>query len=211
VRLHQIATEYTDRVAYRSKFFPLELLRGEGPPRDLLEHEWWLASIQEPRALFTPYTASSFPDTTLPAFDAVCAARQQGDAIAMDLDLRVRRAFFGESRNIGDAKVLRDIASEAGLDMTRYDRDVANPATRAAVLEESRIAREVYHVRGTPTFTLGDGTRLRMQIAYPSIKEGRIVGVARLTCVGEACDGTVRVLFDQVIAGGAAGAQMPAS
>jgi len=64
----------------RTRFFPLELLRGEGPPRDILEQEWWLASLQEPAALFTPYSSDDFPTTTLPAFDAVWAARRQGDA-----------------------------------------------------------------------------------------------------------------------------------
>lgn len=195
----------------RTRFFPLELLRGEGPPRDILEQEWWLASLQEPAALFTPYSSDDFPTTTLPAFDAVWAARRQGDDIAMDYDLRVRRAFFGEGRNIGRPGVLHDIAREAGLDLARFERDVASPEARSAVLAESRAGREQYHVRGTPTLMLGDGTRLQLPIAYPTIKERRIVAMAPLPCCGDGCTDAMRSLFERALASAGDSPQMPAS
>ena len=195
----------------RTRFFPLELLRGEGPPRDILEQEWWLASLQEPVALFTPYSSDDFPTTTLPAFDAVWAARRQGDDIAMDYDLRVRRAFFGEGRNIGRPSVLHDLAREAGLDLPRFERDVASPEARSAVLAESRAGREQYHVRGTPTLMLGDGTRLRLPIAYPTIKERRIVAMAPLPCCGDGCTDAMRSLFERALASAGDSPQMPAS
>ena len=60
---------------YRTRAFPLALLRGESAPRDILEQEWWLAAIQEPDAAFAPSQGDDWPTTTLPAFDAVqCAA-----------------------------------------------------------------------------------------------------------------------------------------
>ncbi len=195
----------------RTRFFPLELLRGEGPPRDILEQEWWLASLQEPAALFTPYSSDDFPTTTLPAFDAVWAARRQGDDIATDYDLRVRRAFFGEGRNIGRPGVLHDIAREAGLDLARFQHDVASPEARSAVLAESRAGREQYHVRGTPTLMLGDGTRLRLPIAYPTIKERRIVAIAPLPCCGDGCTDAMRSLFERALASAGDSPQMPAS
>lgn len=161
MRLHRIGKEYEDRVTVRTRFFPLELLRPGGPSRPLLEQEWWLAAIQERTAAFAPYPAGDWPTTTLPAFDAAWAAKNQGHAIATDSDLRVRRAFFGEVGNIGRPEVLLDIAREASLDIPRFQRDVGNQQARGEVLEESRIGREQFHVHGTPTLTLADGTHLR--------------------------------------------------
>jgi predicted DsbA family dithiol-disulfide isomerase len=201
VRLHRIGKEYEDRVTVRTRFFPLELLRPGGPSRQLLEQEWWLAAIQEPTAAFAPYPDGDWPTTTLPAFDAAWAARNQGHAIGTDYDLRVRRAFFGEGRNIGRLEVLLDIAREAALDMRRFEHDVASPAARSAVMEESRIGREQFHVRGTPTLTLADGTHLKLPIAFPRIRAHRIVGIAPLECVGEACSDTLRALFERALVG----------
>lgn len=193
--------EYEGRVTLRTRFFPLELLRPGGPPRQLLEQEWWLAAIQEPNAAFAPYPDGDWPTTTLPAFDAAWAARNQGHAIGMDYDVRVRRAFFGEGRNIGRPEVLLDIARETSLDLSRFQRDVASQQTREAILEESRIGREQFRVRGTPTLTLTDGTHLKLPIAFPRIRAHRIVGIAALDCVGEACSDAMRALFERALAG----------
>lgn len=197
MRLHRIGKEYEQRVILGTRFFPLELLRPGGPSRPLLEQEWWLAAIQEPAAAFSPYPDRDWPTTTLPAFDAAWAAKNQGHAIGMDYDLRVRRAFFAEGRNIGRPEILFDIAREASLDMSRFERDVRSPEARAAVLEESRLGREQFRVRGTPTLTLADGTHLKLPIAYPRVRANRIVGIAPLECVGEACSGEVRELFER--------------
>lgn len=185
----------------RTRFFPLELLRPGGPPRPLLEQEWWLAAIQEPGAAFAPYPDSDWPTTTLPAFDAAWAAMNQGHGIGMDYDLRVRHAFFGEGRNIGRPEVLLDIAREASLDLSQFQRDVASHAARVAVLEESRIGREQFHVRGTPTLMLADGTHLKPPIAFPRIRADRIVGIASLECAGEAYSNAMRALFERALVG----------
>jgi predicted DsbA family dithiol-disulfide isomerase len=200
VRLHALQKEYEGRALAITRFFPIELVNGEEPPRDILEQEWWLAAIQEPAAPFVPFTGE-WPTTTLPAFDAVWAARQQGWPVAMDLDLRVRRAFFGESRNIGSRDVLLEIARDtAELDFARFERDFASPAARAAVTAESALARERYHVRGTPTLMLSDGTRVRPPIAMPKIRNRRIVSMPPLTCFGDGCMDATRALFDAAIA-----------
>lgn len=200
VRLYRMHTEYEGRVLVSARFFPLELVNGEAPPRDILEQEWWLAAIQEPAALFVPYTAPDWPTTTLPAFDAAWAARQQGPTVATDMDLRVRRAFFGESRNIGSRDVMLEIARNMELDFARFERDFASPAARAAVTEESALGRKRYGVRGTPTLMLRDGTRLSTPIAMPKFHNRRIVSMAPLTCFGDACADETRALFNAALA-----------
>ncbi len=191
--------EFRGRVTLRIRAFPLELIDGESAPRDILEQEWWLAAIQEPATHFAPYSGQDWPTTTLPAFEAAwCAARQGEDAFA-NFDLRVRRAFFGEGRNIGRPEVLREIAEEAGLDGTRFEQDFASGEARPAVIEEAKLGRERYRVRGTPTLMLADGTKLRHPIAYPHMEERRVVGVAAPPCCGEGCLEATRAMIEQAL------------
>lgn len=191
--------EFQGRATLRIRAFPLELIDGESAPLDILEQEWWLAAIQEPTAVFASHRGDDWPTTTLPAFEAAwCAARQGEEALA-DYDLRVRRAFFAEGRNIGRWDVLREIAEETGLDRQRFNQDVAGGEARAAVVEEARLGRERYRVRGTPTLMLADGTKLRHPIAYPQMEERRVVGVAALPCCGEGCLEATRGIIEQAL------------
>lgn len=195
MRLRRIEPEFAGRVAVRRRPFPLDLLRGDGPPRDILEQEWWLAAIQEPEAEFTAYPPDDWATTTLPAFDAAWAAARQGDAAAADFDLRIRRAFFGQGRNIGRREVLTALAEEAGLDLPRFERDCGSPEARRAVEQEAKIGREQFQVRGTPTLMLADGTRLQWSMAHPKIRDRKIVAMSPLPCWGTGCDEATRDLF----------------
>jgi predicted DsbA family dithiol-disulfide isomerase len=198
VRLHTIMPEFQGRATLRIRPFPLELIDGESAPRDILEQEWWLAAIQEPAAAFAPYRGD-WPTTTLPAFEVAWCAARQGEQALADYDLRVRQAFFAEGRDIGRWEVLREIAEEAGLDRQRFDQDVAGGEARAAVVEEARLGRERYRVRGTPTLMLVDGTKLRHPIAYPRMEERQVVGVAALPCSGEGCLEATRAMIEQAL------------
>jgi hypothetical protein len=186
-------------VSLRIRPFPLEIRDGEGPPRDILEQEWWLAAIQEPAAIFAPYPRHDWPATTLPAFEAAWCAGRQGEDVLLDFDLRVRRAFFGEGRNIGRREVLIEIAEEAGLDLPRFTRDYASGQAIPAVREEARLGHERYRVRGTPTLMLADGTRLRHPIAFPKMRDHIVVSVDPLPCRGEDCLAATRDLFEQAL------------
>jgi predicted DsbA family dithiol-disulfide isomerase len=199
VRLHTIMPEFQGRATLRVRPFPLELIDGESAPRDILEQEWWLAAIQEPAAAFASYQGDDWPTTTLPAFEAAWCAALQGEQALATYDLRVRQAFFAEGRNIGRWDVLREIVEEAGLDRQRFDQDVAGGKARAAVVEEARLGRERYRVRGTPTLMLADGTKLRHPIAYPRMEERTVVGVPALPCCGEGCLEATRAVIDQAL------------
>lgn len=192
--------EFQGRVRFRIRPFPLEVAGSEGAaPRDILEQEWWLAAIQEPEARFAPYQSDDWPTTTLPAFEAVWCAAQQNEDLAHTYDLRIRQAFFAESRNIGRREVLLTLAEEVGLEMGAFVRDIESGAARAAVLEECRVGREQYRVRGTPTLMLADGTKLRAPIAFPVMRERRVVAVGRLPCCGTGCLDATRALVEQAL------------
>jgi predicted DsbA family dithiol-disulfide isomerase len=199
VRLHAIMPALQGQATLRVRPFPLELIDGESAPRDILDQEWWLAAIQEPEAAFAPFRGDDWPTTTLPAFEAAWCAARQGNNALIAYDLRVRRAFFAESRNIGRWEVLHEIAEETGLDLERFTRDVATGTARAAVIEEARLGREQYRVRGTPTLMLANGTKLRHLLSYPRMEDRQIVAVAPLPCHGEECLAKTREMIVQTL------------
>ena len=199
MRLQKIVPEYEERIRLVEKAFPLEVYGGGPPDREELELEIWLAALQEPAAVFKPFGAD-WPTTTLPAFDAAWCAFQQGEAIGRDFDLRIRRAFFAEGRNIGKREVMLELAREANLDMDHFTRLFNSDEPRAAVLEEGKLGKEKFGVRGTPTVMLSDGTKLRHKMAYPNIKDGKILSVGKLPCCGEDCYEATRDLFEKALA-----------
>jgi hypothetical protein len=198
VRLHKIMPEYQGRVRLRQWAFPLEIYGGGPPNRDVLESEIWLAALQEPEAVFKPFK-EDWPTTTLPAFVGAWCAFQQGETMGHDFDLRIRRAFFYEGRNIGDPEIILELAREAGLHMDEFTRLFNSDEARTAVLEEGRLGKEIYKVHGTPTVMLVDGKKLRHPLAYPNIEHGKILSVGKLTCCGEGCYEATRALFEHAL------------
>lgn len=193
-----IMPEYQGRVRFRERAFPLEIYGGGPPDRKVLELEIWLAALQEPEADFKPFN-DDFPTTTLPAFEGAWCAYQQDGTTGRDFDLRLRRAFFSEGRNIGRREVIFDLAREAGLDMDHFTRKFESDQPRIAILEEGRLGKEKYKVRGTPTIMLADGKKLRHPIAYPHIENGKIRSVGKLPCYGEGCYEATRAMFEQAL------------
>ena len=198
VRLHKVRPEYQGRVKLRQRAFPLEIYGGGPPDRKELELEIWLAALQEPAAIFKPFR-EDWPTTTLPAFEGAWCAFQQDELSGHDFDLRIRRAFFAEGRNIGKRTVIVELAHEAGLDMAQFTRLFTSGEARAAILEEGRLGKEIYNVRGTPTVMLADGKKLRHPIAYPNIQNGKILSVSKLSCCGEDCYEATRAFFEQAL------------
>jgi predicted DsbA family dithiol-disulfide isomerase len=191
--------EYEGRVRLRTRAFPLELFGKQAAPRALLAEEWWLAAVQEPAAEFRAFEGDGWPTTTLPAFIAVRAVAETDERLAREMDMRVRRAFFAESRDIGSNGVLLDIVHDLGGDAARVERALAGDTVLEQVKQEFELARSRYAVRGTPTLMLPDGTRLDMPMATPRTAGGRIVGIRQQTCLGESCRDATRALFERAL------------
>ena len=83
--------------------------------------------------------------------------------------------------------------------MPRFIRAFDSVEARAAVLDERQIGKERYRVRGTPTLMLANGTRLRPPIAYPVMRERRIVAIGKLPCCGDSCIDATRALVEQAL------------
>ncbi len=191
--------DYEGRVRLRERAYPLELFNNDPPVRAELEQEKWLAALQEPLAEFHPFEGDDFPSSTLPAFEAAWCASQQGDALGHAYDLRIRHAFFAQSRNIERRDVLVELAREVGLDVPLFTRQLDSGDARQHILQEGQLGRDRYRVHGTPTLMLADGTKLRHPIAYSRMVNGKIVQVAPLPCCGEGCLEITRGFFEKAL------------
>jgi protein-disulfide isomerase len=88
---------------------------------------------------------------------AVEAAAQQGRFEAMYQRMFDSQSTWGEQQ-VSQAPLFRQFAADLGLDMTAYDRAVADPATLERVRADQRDGQSA-GVQGTPTFFL-NGIRI---------------------------------------------------
>jgi protein-disulfide isomerase len=75
-------------------------------------------------------------------------------AAAQGKYFQLHQRLFAESGRATKAKALR-IAGELGLDVGRLERDMDDPTITAALLENTRLARDI-GVRGVPFYLVGD-------------------------------------------------------
>lgn len=93
---------------------------------------------------------------------AVEAAARQGKLEPMYRKMYETQDQWGEQRD-SRAQLFRQFAEQLGLDLARFDADVAAPEVKARV-EKDRKDGEALGVQGTPTFFL-DGVMIRPQSA----------------------------------------------
>lgn len=161
-RLHQIETEYGERVIFTYKAFPLGPTREdlarifgseENAKREILTH--WAASKRLPGGEeINPerMAARPFPyPYSMPALRAVKAAEFQGGMIAhARLYDRLQRAHLVEARNVADEQTLYECAAEIGLDMERFKANFESEASLEAVWQDQQEALRL-GVNATPT------------------------------------------------------------
>ncbi len=87
-----------------------------------------------------------------PAALASIAARNQGKF------WELHDKLFANFDQLSDAKI-RELAKSVGLDMARYDKDVADPALQKEIAEDIQLGLQA-GVRGTPAVYI-DGKQLR--------------------------------------------------
>lgn len=93
---------------------------------------------------------------------AVEAASQQGKLEPMFKKMFTTQTQWGEKRDT-QATLFRGYAKEIGLDLTKYDAAVANPATKARIQKDIADGRAA-GVQGTPTFFI-DGKKIEADSA----------------------------------------------
>lgn len=154
---HRLGLE--GRVAIVHRAFPLELVNGRGTPRRVLDAELPVAGGLDPAAGWQIWQGADWewPVTTLPALEAVQAAALQSFGAAEQLDARLRRAFFAESRCISLRTVILDLAADCpAVDVHALAASLDDGRARRTVLDDLETARSG-GVVGSPHLFLADG------------------------------------------------------
>jgi predicted DsbA family dithiol-disulfide isomerase len=89
------------------------------------------------------------------AFKAAEAARRQ-DGFE-EFHSRLLRARHVDRQDIDEVGVVERVADEAGLDLDRFRRDVADPEILEALERDHRAAVAEHGIFGTPTFLFAGG------------------------------------------------------
>jgi len=157
-----------ERVVLDHRAFPLELVNGRCTPKRILAVEVPVVGALAPEFGWQVWQApdSEWPVTTLPALEAVQAAKEQSLEASEALDLALRRALFAESRCISMRHVVLDVAAMTPeVDSDALAKALDNGTARHAVVEQWREAVDSASVKGSPHFFLPDGT----DVANPGI------------------------------------------
>lgn len=151
VWLQRVQERLGDRLRVNWRFFPLEQVNSDEGP------EWKLWEQPE-----------GYRSRGLAAFQAAVAARQQGEAAFAGFNLALLKARHEAERDHGKRETLLDVAREAGLDMPRFERDLADRALLAEIGEDYEEGREQHGVFGTPTFVFPNGAAAYLKMRPPA-------------------------------------------
>lgn len=149
-----------ERVRLDHRAFPLELFNERSTPRKVLAAEVPVVGGRAPDFGWQLWQApeSEWPVTTLPALEAVQAAKEQSLEASEQLDYALRRAFFVESRCISTRHVILAVAEGCpAVDVDLLAKAFDDGRARRTVIEHKEEA-ERHHVQGSPHLFLPDGS-----------------------------------------------------
>src|SRR5436309_10608431 len=130
--------ELDDEVDLDLRSFPLELFNGRPTPKRTLDAEVPVVGALDPSAGWQMWQRPDFeyPVTTLPALEAVQAAKEQGLRASEELGRSLRYAFFAESRTVSLLPVILEVAKDCdGVDASALGEALDDGRARAAVME----------------------------------------------------------------------------
>jgi len=161
-RLHETRARLglDDKVWFDPRAFPLELINDKPTPKHILDAEIPVTGALEPDAGWQMWQGpeSEYPVTSLPALEAVIAAKIQSRAAAEALDRGLRRAFFGASKTISMRHEIIDVARSTGVvDVGRLEAALEDGRGRAP-LTKDHLMSETSAVESSPHLFLADGT-----------------------------------------------------
>ncbi|TMK87798.1 MAG: hypothetical protein E6G57_09455 [Actinobacteria bacterium] len=149
--------------------FPLELFNGRPTPKRTLDAEVPVVGALDPSAGWQMWQRPDFeyPVTTLPALEAVQAAKEQRLRASEELGRSLRYAFFAESRTVSLLPVILDVAKGCdAVDVDALAKVLDEGRARAAVIEQRDTAERI-GVKGSPHVYLPDGS----DVANPGIEK----------------------------------------
>ncbi|MCQ4041482.1 DsbA family protein [Streptantibioticus rubrisoli] len=140
--------------------FPLELFNREVNARPGVDSEISVLGSLEPDAGWRLWQGPdwTYPVTTLPALEAVHAAKSQSWRASEQLDRALRRAFWAEGRCISMRHVILEVAEATGaVDVPQLADALDTGSARPAVMAQYRAACDG-RVNCSPHIFLKDGT-----------------------------------------------------
>jgi predicted DsbA family dithiol-disulfide isomerase len=158
-----------DKVDLDLRGFPLELFNERATPKRTLDAEIPVVGALDPSAGWQMWQRPEFeyPVTTLPALEAVQAAKVEGLRASEDLGRELRYAFFAESRTISLVPVILDVARRcASVDVDVLAEALDDGRARAMVIEQRETAERI-GVKGSPHVYLPDGS----DVANPGVEK----------------------------------------
>jgi predicted DsbA family dithiol-disulfide isomerase len=161
-RLHETRTRLglDGTVWFDHRAFPLELFNERVNSLRGVMSEASVVGALEPDAGWQLWQGEewTYPVTTLPAMEAVQAAKAQSLAAGEQLDRALRRAFWAQSRCISMRHVILDVAAGCpAVDTAALDAALTAGTARAAVFGHFAQARDG-RVTCSPHVFLADGT-----------------------------------------------------
>lgn len=157
--LRKVREKYGDRLKVSWHAFPLEQVNSvQGP-------EWKL--WEQP---------DEYRSKGLWAFRAAEAARLQGPEPFERFHYALLEARHADKKDVADRSVLLEVARQSGLDVARFERDLADRGLLARVAEDYKLGVEEHGVWGTPTFVFegGQAAYLRVRPAPPDEEAVRL-------------------------------------
>ena len=162
----------------------IEAVRGSGVRA--IEVRWRYFSLTQVNSKDDGWTVWDAPPTERVrgrlAFEAAEAARRQGRFDQMHralLDARHR-----DRLDLDDDAIIERVASETGLDLERFRRDLADPSVLDALASDHLGGVTEHGVFGTPTFVFADGAAAYVRLGEPAgEKDGAVEVFDRLVAV----------------------------
>jgi predicted DsbA family dithiol-disulfide isomerase len=170
--LHATASARGQRITVIHRAFPLELFNRMPTPKFIVDAEVTVIGGRHPELGWRPWRAaeSTYPVTTLPALEAVQAAKDPavgGPRASDELDAALRAAFYRDHLCISIPSVVLDIAAGCEhVDCDALANAIARGAGRAEVYQDWRIAQGPA-VQGSPhLFAAGGFARHNPGVVY---------------------------------------------
>ena len=160
-RLHEARARLglEDSLSFDMRAFPLEIFNAQPTPARILATEIPVTGPCAPEAGWAQWDASpyAYPVTTMPAMEAVYAAKEQGLGVSDRLDRCLRVALFKESRCISIEHEILEVAKDVdGLDVGELQESLRNGRSRGAMFADLKVAASD-EVQGSPHVFLPDG------------------------------------------------------
>jgi predicted DsbA family dithiol-disulfide isomerase len=145
-------------VRFEHRCFPLELFNERPTPRAIVDAEVAVLAPLVPEAGWRPWAgdAAAYPVTTLPALEAVQAAKEQGGGASERLDLALRQAFWRDSRCVSLRHEILAAADAAHVDVKALAEALDDGRARRLVIADWQAAADGA-AQGSPHVYAGPG------------------------------------------------------